>query len=282
MDINNYIESGILESYALGVATPQEMQEVLCLSKIYPEIKEELISLQVSLEDYALSLQTPPPKDLKGKVLRAVSKETQEVSLDTKKAKIVSMPNNGTGNKKGVSKLYKYSLVASLALILCLAGVFLVEQNKNERLASSIKDAELKLDSANLKYSNLTDEFEEQLASLYTTQEVILDKATKQIILNGTPISPTSTINVYWNNNLKQAVVANNQLPKVTEGKQYQLWAIANGKPVDLGVINKDNSSINTVNNIPVNNIDAFAITLEPNGGSEDPTMENLMVVGKV
>ena len=42
VDVKAYIESGILESYVLGFASEQEVQEVRCLSHIYPEIAEEL------------------------------------------------------------------------------------------------------------------------------------------------------------------------------------------------------------------------------------------------
>lgn len=45
MDIEDYIASGILENYVFGHVSAQEMQEVECMSHIYPEIKEELTSI---------------------------------------------------------------------------------------------------------------------------------------------------------------------------------------------------------------------------------------------
>ena len=38
MNIPEYIDSGILESYALGSVSDQERREVECLSAIYPEV----------------------------------------------------------------------------------------------------------------------------------------------------------------------------------------------------------------------------------------------------
>lgn len=68
-------------------------------------------------------------------------------------------------------------------------------------------------------------------------------------------------------------------LPQAAADKQYQLWAIVDGKPVDLGVINKD-STFSTMKQ--VQNAQAFAITLEPLGGRPAPTMDKMYVLGNV
>jgi hypothetical protein len=53
MNIQAYIESGILEEYVLGTVSPQEKQEVECMASIYPEIQQELQILETALEKYA-------------------------------------------------------------------------------------------------------------------------------------------------------------------------------------------------------------------------------------
>ena len=68
MNIIQYISSGILEAYVLGSTTPQEKQEVECMSKIYPEIKTELDALQGTLNQYASSFEKSPPAHLKAKI----------------------------------------------------------------------------------------------------------------------------------------------------------------------------------------------------------------------
>ena len=42
MNTNDYILTGILEQYVLGDVSPQEKQEVECMSHIYPEVHEEI------------------------------------------------------------------------------------------------------------------------------------------------------------------------------------------------------------------------------------------------
>ncbi|TDQ11428.1 hypothetical protein [Pedobacter metabolipauper] len=62
MKINDYIESGILESYVLGSASRQEAEELLNLKDQYPEIQEALSSLEKDMERIARhSAITPPP-----------------------------------------------------------------------------------------------------------------------------------------------------------------------------------------------------------------------------
>jgi anti-sigma-K factor RskA len=56
-----------------------------------------------------------------------------------------------------------------------------------------------------------------------------------------------------------------------------------NGKPVDLGVIGADVWQEKLLVKMKgVNEAQAFAITLEPKGGSVNPTMDQMYVVGKL
>ncbi len=54
----------------------------------------------------------------------------------------------------------------------------------------------------------------------------------------GSPNSPapSSMATVYWNTESKDVYLLINQLPKPVTGKQYQLWAMVDGNPVDAGI----------------------------------------------
>jgi anti-sigma-K factor RskA len=71
-----------------------------------------------------------------------------------------------------------------------------------------------------------------------------------------------------------------NNLPVPANDKQYQLWAIFNGKPVDLGVfdIKKERLLIQARN---TQGAEAFAITMEKKGGSPSPE-GTMYVMGKI
>jgi len=73
------------------------------------------------------------------------------------------------------------------------------------------------------------------------------------------------------------------QLPSLPAGKQYQLWALDKGKPVDAGVLAANTAagdSIQQMKNIA--SAQAFAMTVEPTGGSAGPTLATMTVIGNM
>ena len=49
MDIKVYIESGIIESYVLGLAEPEEILEIERLKEEYPEV-------QLGIDDFSIAI----------------------------------------------------------------------------------------------------------------------------------------------------------------------------------------------------------------------------------
>jgi anti-sigma-K factor RskA len=85
---------------------------------------------------------------------------------------------------------------------------------------------------------------------------------------------------LFWDTKTKDVYIMPNKLPKVEDDKQYQLWALVDGKPVDAGVLDPRCGSVCKMKNIPA--AQAFAITLEKAGGSPTPTLSAMYVMGKV
>ena len=101
--------------------------------------------------------------------------------------------------------------------------------------------------------------------------------------LKGTPVSPSSYVTVYWDTTSKDVYLMVNNLPKPASDKQYQLWALINGQPVDLGMLQYEGGKTHPLVKMKgVQHAQAFAITLEPKGGSPNPTMDQMYVVGKL
>ena len=100
--------------------------------------------------------------------------------------------------------------------------------------------------------------------------------------MNGTDNSPDSKATVYWNKSTEDVYLSIKNLKELSKDQQYQLWAIIDGKPVDAGVFDPTNSSM-LVQMKNINpNAAAFAVTIEPKGGSENPTLETMQVIGNV
>ena len=102
----------------------------------------------------------------------------------------------------------------------------------------------------------------------------------KMATMNGLEISPKSYATVYWDTTSHDVYLLANNLPIPASDKQYQLWAIFDGKPVDLGVFDmkKEKLLIQAKN---ARGAEAFAITLEKKGGSSTPE-GTMYVMGKL
>ena len=60
-----FIESGILETYVLGSASPEQTAEVERMVAAHEEVKKELYNLEISLENYALTQARPVDPTIK-------------------------------------------------------------------------------------------------------------------------------------------------------------------------------------------------------------------------
>jgi anti-sigma-K factor RskA len=72
------------------------------------------------------------------------------------------------------------------------------------------------------------------------------------------------------------------KMPVNDQEHQYQLWALVDGKPVDLGVFDSTDDRSGMKRMKSVSGAQAFAVTLEPKGGSVNPTMEQMMAIGSI
>ena len=72
------------------------------------------------------------------------------------------------------------------------------------------------------------------------------------------------------------------EMPSNDDDHQYQLWALVDGKPVDLGVFDSSENNSGMKRMKSVKGAQAFAVTLEPKGGSVNPTMDQMMAIGNI
>lgn len=68
MNIHQYIASGIIESYVLGLATPEEATRFDQLLPSFPELKMALREFEFRLEAFAMDNQIPPPPGIKNRI----------------------------------------------------------------------------------------------------------------------------------------------------------------------------------------------------------------------
>ena len=282
MDIKEYISSGILEQYVLNATSEQERQEVECMSHIYPEIKTALSELQTTIENYVQTQAIEPPKELKAKILGAVSEESQ--NKIEREGEVVSMKATAAAEKSG-GNFGKFGVAASVLLLVGMTVLFFVLNNKVETLQTAVDtrtERELILDNQIADLKNELDSAAIQRANNESLLAELSSSATQKINLSGTDLSPESKVNVFWNQDSKNVYMSVEELPQAPTDKQYQLWAIVDGAPTDMGLVSLDGNDSITLMPYLVEDAQAFAITLENAGGSTVPTLTDLYVIGNV
>jgi anti-sigma-K factor RskA len=276
-DIKAYIESGILELYVLGDISPDEKLQVEDMASKYPAVKAEIEEIERSMELYAETHAIEPSASLRDKVLsstlvnlgddRTFTKPRKHSDEQFEDDRIVNLSSAKTGS------FYKYAFAACLALL--LVSTFAIVNLYNKLQDTNTQLTAMQLDKQRI--ANQVNLMDEEL-------NIYHDPAFKVLKLQGTPKTPLSAMTIAWNTANKKVMVDRKsmKLPAHDKYHQYQLWALVGGKPVDMGVfdMNKKDSA-NVIEMKAIAAADAFAVTLEPAGGSVNPTLDQMVVLGK-
>ncbi|UKJ08336.1 anti-sigma factor [Solitalea lacus] len=259
MDVKEYIESGILETYVYGALSEAEAQEVLTLAARYPEIAEELAKIEENFESTSLAMGMEPNPVVKQQILEQISVHKSE------KPEIPLYP----------TRLFAYGMAACLTLLLVssiAAFTYWERWQSSEQLLVAERETNTKTaaDMASMK------------ADMNTYKGVLHNPDIIKIHLASTPSFPGNGVMVYWNAKNADVMIDMLNLPENDNNHQYQLWALVNGKPVDAGVFDVKKGEKTMFKMKDIKGAQAFAITLEPRGGSPNPTMEKMYVKGNI
>jgi hypothetical protein len=272
LQINDIISSGLLELYVLGLTNELETAQVLAWKAMYPEVGVELLAIENSLEQVDLAKAVAPSLDAKKNLFAAIkNNNTATASTLASNDNVVSMKPLPVRN---MNSNLKYAVAASIALLIGSAIFNMITYTKYNKANNDLAVAQQKITTQS-----------EDIAALQKNLEVPLNNSSQQVVLKGTPTAPpNSTAKIFWIRNTGDVYVEASGLPEAPQGSQYQLWAIIDGKPVDAGMIiyNKKGQKYNIQKMKTFGKAQAFAITLEKEGGSPTPTMEKLYVMSEV
>ncbi|HEX8462120.1 MAG TPA: anti-sigma factor [Segetibacter sp.] len=272
MDTQAYIQSGILESYVLGLATAEEIAEVEAMKLQYPEVEKAMYDFIISLEREAIENGVTPPAEVKDRIMSAIKDEDFAAPV----------VNIGRDNEEhleiALKTLRPWRMMAAASVILLIVSAafnfYLYNQydNKNEAYQALLSERNT-LQANNQLYQTHLHEWENAAA-------MMADPAMATVKMKGIPGKEANMATIFWDTRNKDVYVMPNKLQAPSPGKQYQLWAIVDGKPVDAGILDQDCNGVCKMKNIP--KAEAFAITLENAGGSSAPTLTAMFVQGIV
>lgn len=247
MNVPEYISSGIVESYVLGLASPEERSEFEAMCRQYPEILAARTAFELTLEKQAFDNSITPTAGIKDKILEQIATPAKVISLQQPETRVRKI------------NWLKYAVAASFIL---LAGSLYWNfslSNKNQELVAANKKLQTGYDSTVAQLSNIEKD-------LRVIQQ---NPAVKMASMKGQPVSPDSYATVYWDTTSKDAYLLINNLPVPASEMQYQLWALLDGQPINLGLIDNDSfikQKSLLIKGENVQNVQAFAITLEKKG----------------
>jgi anti-sigma-K factor RskA len=112
---------------------------------------------------------------------------------------------------------------------------------------------------------------------------VVQSKYSVPVSLKGLEASPEAAAKIFWMQNTGEVFIDPSNLPDAPAGKQYQLWGIVDGKPVDGGMIltTKKGDKFRMQQMKTFGKAEAFAVTLEPEKGNPTP-QGPMFVMGKM
>jgi anti-sigma-K factor RskA len=257
VNLQEYISSGIIESYVLGLASTEEQQEFEQLCSQHPELIAARENFERELEKHALANQVAPPIVLKENIWNKI-KEPKAPALPSEKNIAVQSVPQMTIRSVG---WLKYAAAASVILLLgstLLNFYFYQQYNSYSARYEALFASTQQMASANKVLQVRNDE-------LQTGIRIMKDPGTQLVALKGTAGSPSSLATIYWNKTTSDVYMLVNNLPTPGPDQQYQLWAFIDGKPVDAGFLNMQGSDgILKMKNFT--RAEVFAITLEQKG----------------
>lgn len=286
MKIKEYISSGVLELYAAGALSENEAAEVEQMASAHPEVKAELDAIQHAMDKYAGMHRRNPRPELRQRVLDTIdelddySAGNIKQSNESKKEASPYLPLKDVSYVNQRSSKFSYLMAAVWAfLVLNIIGnVFFYTKLKGteEQMAGVVSEN----NRMKLEYEKIRLDMEKRS----TDMKMVMNRTNKIVDMKGMDIAPQSFATVYWNPGTKQVMLNVDNLPMPPADKQYQLWALKDGKPIDAGVFDIKPGAGGEMFMMPVQipEADAFAVTLEKKGGSPAPTLTQLYVMGNI
>jgi hypothetical protein len=173
--------------------------------------------------------------------------------------------------------MWKYAVAASISLALFTSYLafdyYTKWQQSSQEYTALAQQNQVLADNVN-RTNQALDQERKNL-------QYIASENTLLVPLLGLPKQPDASVQIFYNEAQAEVLVATNKLEGLATDLDYQLWAIVDGQPMSIGIVAAvDNSTLQKL--VFGANASAFAITIEPKGGSVSPTLDQMVVYGAV
>ncbi|MBT8210935.1 MAG: anti-sigma factor [Eudoraea sp.] len=243
--IRIFLDTDLLEKYLLGNTSLEESQQVERYIAMYPEVRKTYDELQENLETFAKMHALKTPEGLKTKILVRIRAQ-----------------------QAGRRKFRRYAIAATFAaFIFAGSSYFFWNQSQNLQQENTI---------VNNKIKTLEADMRSQLEDVRNQFIVLNNPSTRKYMVNGNKKASELKAVAYINPVKKLSYINVRNLPHLPEDKCYQMWAEVNGEMVNLGVI-KEIQDKDKLLALPYAEKAISYITIEPKGGNDTPTVQNIV-----
>lgn len=274
MNIQAYIASGLIENHVLGLTSQAEAVELERMCQQYPEIQQALREAEDALANYALLHSETPPANTKNKILQTLMDGGEINQVGNGALEQIPAEQNTPVSTTKISSLTRIIAIAASVLFVSSVVFHMVKVADYQNQIHQLQQEKTDLIAQN-------ETFMAQIQRANREITIIGDPAFKTVILDGVPGHDESRALVYWDVNSNEVYLKPDNLPALPEDKQYQLWGIVDGQPVSAGVYDAADGEQGFQQMLSFAKADMFAITIEQAGGSEHPTLDQMVVAGK-
>jgi anti-sigma-K factor RskA len=243
--------------YAIGSLDAETASELEAfLSNATADQQREFAEWQNVAALLPLSLpQTEVPARVKTDLMARIASETQS-SISERKVNVYSSAGKASPIPKShASRPFQRWLMMAATVALAFSSGYLAWQNS--KITEQLSDSNFKLGTLQRQF------------------EAFLSPSTRVISMNGVE-TPKAHAKVVWNTETQTWEVHIKNLPAPPTDKDYQLWYVTADAKINAAVFRTgENGTLELKLNVPpeaLNGLAATAVTLEPKGGSSQPT----------
>jgi anti-sigma-K factor RskA len=247
LNIENYISSGIIEQYVLGLCSAEEASELEQMRGKNATLNTAIINFEIAFEAQCMgNIVSLPSEQTNSKILSVLSNRgttnvAPVVSLNNAEAKVIK------------TNWFKYTAAAAVILLAVSAffnySLYSKTKSQEEALAKNVSPISLPLDNYN----------------------ILKDPAITPVAMMGQSYHAICRCTMFWDKKTGKAYVMVHHLVPSGDNNDYQLWATVNGKQVSVGMINDAiRDRFVEVSGMP-EDANEFIVTLEKAGGATVP-----------
>jgi anti-sigma-K factor RskA len=267
----------LLPFYLLGTLTPEEEQQVQTYLESDPEARawlEEMQWVPSALPLSAGSAEVAP--DVKQKLMERVQKDEGMQPTPTRRRGFLDSMRSLLMPRGGGLLL---PATAAVCLVLAVAALIWALSLSNQVAALNREIASLQGQLSN-QQQVITD-LEEQLQNREQVIAQLTSPGVNTFEITGTEFQPQASGRLFAGPESQTGILVLSGLRPLAPGSVYQLWLIEGESPQSAGVFEVDaqgEAALLVQAPAAIDSFDALGVSIEPEGGSTQPTGDIVML----